>query len=382
MKVMMVDPWGTYNMYHYTNGLCESVAKHVDLVLWTNYFFPQEDDFRYPIKRIFFKRSEKMRQGFIRDFVRICEYYGAYYALLRELKKNSYDLVHIQWLLHYKSDLFFLSLIQKLGPKIVYTAHNVLPHRNGKKYSKNLYKIYNKVDKILVHGERIKDEFTSFFNDFKDKVIIQRHGTFTDQDLGYDINLISKEIIAKLKEPEMIFIFFGNIFYNKGVDRLAKIWIDNFKDVPKYLLIIAGKKDSSYRELIEIEPDIVACNNILYIDHFVEDNLLNYLLDHSQLILLPYRYASMSGVIFTAAEFKKPVLSTRAGAIEEYLVDGENSFLVDNSNEEYAVKLKYISERISSDKLAQMGVNLHDHLRGNYSWAKIGENLVDKVYRL
>jgi len=382
MKVIMVDPWGTYNMYHYTNGLCTSIAKYCDLTLWTNYHFPQEDDFSYPIKRVFFKRSEKMRQSFMRDFVRICEYYGAYIALLRELKKNSYDLVHVQWLLHYKSDIFFLTHIKKLGPKVIFTAHNVLPHRSGTKHYNDLSKIYSKVDKIVVHGEIIRQELSDLFKDCKGKVSIQRHGPFTEQNLSYDKNLISQDIHAKLKEPEMIFIFFGNIFYNKGVDRLAKIWLDNFKDMRKHFLIIAGKKGSGYKELKEIESDIIACNNILYIDHFVEDNLLNYLLDHSQLVLLPYRDASMSGVIFTAAEFKKPVLSTRAGAIEEYLVDGENSFLVDNNREDYAVKLKYISERISKNHLARMGGNLHDHLRCNYSWAKIGEDLVDKTYRL
>jgi len=382
MKVMMVDPWGTYNMYHYTNGLCESIARHVDLALWTNYYFPQENDFSYPIKRIFFKKSEKMRPGCTRNFVRIYEYYSAYSVLLRELKKNRYDLVHIQWFLHYKSDLVFLSLIKRLCPRIVYTAHNVLPHRNGKKHYADLYKIYSKVDKVLVHGERIKQEFTGFFKDFKDKVAIQRHGTFTDQDRCYDRDLVSAEIIAKLKASEMIFIFLGNIFYNKGVDRLAKIWLDNFKDLPQYLLIIAGRKDNSYRELLEVEPDLVTCSNILYIDHFVEDNLLNYLLDHSQLVLLPYRYASMSGVVFTAAAYKKPVLSTRTGAIEEYLIDDENCFLVNNCNEEFAVKLIYISNNISSEELARMGVNLHEHLKDNYSWANIGKHLVDKIYRL
>lgn len=381
MKVMMVDPWGTYNMYLYTNGLCENIAEHVDLVLWTNYYFPQEKELNYPVKRVFFKRSEKMRQGISRNIVRIYEYYSAYFALLRELKTNRYDLVHIQWLLHYKSDIIFLNRIKKLGPKIIYTAHNVLPHRSENKHYDDLSKIYSKVDHILVHGEKIRQEFIDLFTGFESKVSLQRHGSFVGQDLSYIKSHVNKEIIARLNEPEKIFIFFGNIFYNKGVDRLARIWLDSFKDERRYLLIITGKKDGNYKELDALETELIACSNILYINHFIENNLLNFLIDQSQLVLLPYRYASMSGVLFTAAEFKKPVLSTKTGAIGEYLIDGENCFLAENSDDLYAEKLKFIAENISNDQLAQMGVNLQEQIRQNFSWENIGSELVEKTYR-
>ena len=381
MKVMMVDPWGIYNMYFYTNGLCESIAGLVDLTLWTNCYYPQEKKLSYPVKRVFFKRSEKMKPGFLRNIIRIVEYYIAYLGLFRELRAHSYDLVHIQWLLHYKTDIIFLGIIKKLGPKIIYTAHNILPHRSGKKQYADLSKIYNKVDRILVHGEQTRREFSDLYEDFKNKVSIQRHGSFNGQSTKSDRMLVNEDILAKMDVSNKLFIFFGNIFYNKGVDRLAKIWLENFKDLQQYLLIIAGKKDRNYKELNEIEAEIKACTNILYIDHFIEDNLLNYLLEQSQLVLLPYRSASMSGVVFTAAEFKKPVLATKTGAIEEYLEDEINSFLVDNSDQDYAEKLIYIIENISSQQLAQMGINLRNHFRQHYSWEYIGRELVTNDYR-
>lgn len=381
MKMIMVDPWGTYNMYIYINGLCESIADYVDLTLWTNFHYPRERKLNYPVTRIFFKRSEMMKQGFIRNIVRIYEYYTGYFALIRELRKNKYDLVHIQWLLHYKSDIRFLTKIKKHCPKIVYTAHNVLPHRSGEKYYKDLRKIYSIVDTVLVHGEEVKDEFAGLFGDYINKVSIQRHGSFEDQDLSYDKSLIDNRILEKLKRYKRVMIFFGNIFYNKGVDRLARIWLENFKNDPGLFLIIAGKKSVSYKELEIIEADIAACDNILYIDHFIDSNLLNFLIDQSQIVLLPYRHASMSGVIFTAAEFKKPVLSTKTGAIQEYLLDGENSFLVDNRDDLFAKKLKYITENVGEETLARMGLKLREHIRHNLAWAEIGKNLVETTYR-
>ncbi|HSW35142.1 MAG TPA: glycosyltransferase family 4 protein [Candidatus Limnocylindrales bacterium] len=380
MKVMMVDPWGTYNMYMYTNGLCESIADYIDLSLWTNYYYPKERALKYPVKRIFFKRSEYMKQGYPRNLIRLCEYYSGYFALIRELQQNKYDLVHIQWLLHYKSDIRFLTKIKKLCPKIVYTAHNVLPHRSGEKSCRDLKKIYSIVDAVLVHGEGVKEEFASQFADYIHKVEVQRHGPFTDQDLTYDTRTIEKKVLDKLQHYERVSIYFGNIFFNKGVDRLLRIWLEVFKNNRKHLLIIAGKKSGPYKELEELERDIIACDNILYIDHFIENNLLNFLVSQSQIVLLPYRHASMSGVIFTAAEFNKPVLSTKTGAIREYLLDGENSFLTENRDDHFSRALQHISENVSKETLALMGLKLHKHIRQNFSWEEIGKKLVDTVY--
>lgn len=380
MKLMMVDPWGTHNLYLYTHGLSTGIASYVDLNLWTNYYYPQDKTDRYPVRRLFFKRSEKMKPGYMRNLVRFAEYHAGYLALIGELQKNSYDLVHIQWFLHYKSDIRFLTRIKQLCPKIVYTAHNVLPHRSGLTFYKDLKEIYNLVDIILVHGEGVKKEFAVKFPEYIHKVSIQRHGPFVDQDLSYDLSSIDSRVIAHLQRFKRVSLYFGNIFYNKGVDRLARIWLAGFTDKHEHLLIIAGKKSGRYPELDKIAPDIEACDNILYFDRFIENNLLHYLIDQSQIVLLPYRHASMSGVLFTAAEFKKPVLSTNTGAIHEYLIDGENSFLAENRDDQFAGTLQQISENISREELARMGSKLHQHIRENFSWAAIGRNLVDRVY--
>jgi glycosyltransferase involved in cell wall biosynthesis len=203
-----------------------------------------------------------------------------------------------------------------------------------------------------------------------------------DAEKQYDINNIDKKIIEKVQDYDRISIFFGYIFYNKGVDRLAKIWLDNFADEEKHLLIIAGKRDAVYKELDMLEKNINECRNILYINRFVENDLLNYLIDKSHIILLPYRHASMSGVVFTAAEFKKPVLATNTGSISEYLVDGESGFIVENDERLFMEKLKYVSNKVSKETLHDMGENLHEHIKQNYSWENIGELLAETVYGL
>ncbi len=380
MKIMMIDPWGTGNHAYYLTGLCKYISKYVELTLVTNCYFHNKNYTDYTIIPIFFKKSENMKQSKLRKVIRGIEYIWAYGRVIKELKKNRYDIVHIQWLLQYKTDIYFLKKIKKYCKKIVYTAHNVLPHINGTEYISDLRVIYNLVDKIVLHGEGTKKEFESLFCQFEDKVIIQRHGTYLNQKTEYDTGSINMKIVAKVDKCRKIFIFFGNIFFNKGVDRIAEIWLHHFKKNHDQLLIIAGKKNGEYKELDLLEEEIKNCENIMYIDRYVEDNLLNYLIDKSDIIILPYRHASMSGVIFTAAEFKKTVLCTNTGAISEYIVAGENSFVVENDDEKIYEKLKFISNQISKEILKDMGIKLHDYIELNYSWASIGEKLVKDAY--
>lgn len=380
MKVLMVDPWGINNLSMYTNGLCMGISKYLDVTLVTNFYYEKTTEANYIVKPIFFSKSQKMKEGIPRTCVRGIEYLLGYITILKELKKNKYDIVHIQWLLNFKSDIYFLNKIKKYCKKIIYTAHNVIPHRNGEKYINDIKHIYDIVDAVLVHGDGIKKEFVKYFSEYEHKVSIQRHGIYLNQDKHYDINNIDKRILEKVQKYDRISIFFGYIFYNKGVDRLIKMWLDNFVDEETHLLIIVGEKDVGYKEFNILEKDINECKNILYINRFVENELLNYLINISHIVLLPYRHASMSGVVFTAAEFKKTILSTNTGAISEYLVDGESGFIVENEERLFIEKLKYISNTMNKEDLHDIGENLHRHINKNFSWESIGKSLAETVY--
>lgn len=380
MKVMMIDPWGVNNLSMYTNGICQGINKHVELTLVTNFYFKRTTNEDYSLKPLFFKVSEKMKRGKARNIVRGIEYIKSYIKVINELKKESYDVIHIQWLLLYRFDSIILKQIKKYCKKLVYTAHNVLPHSTGEKYIDKLRKIYSVVDTIILHGDGIRKEFESLFPEYKHKVVIQKHGTYLNQNTKFDIENIDSEIINKIEKYDKIFIFFGIMFYNKGVDRLVKAWIDNFK-MENHLLIIAGRKSDKYKEMNDIEDEIYNCDNILYINKYIEDNLLNYLINKSDIVVLPYRHASMSGVVFTAAEFRKPVLVTNTGAISEYIVNGENSFLIENDHQQLYEVLKHIICTRSKKDLQDMGNLLNSYIAINYSWNNIGKKLYDEVYK-
>lgn len=378
-KVLLIDPRGVGSNGNYTKGLLYGLLKSTEVSIATNYHFNDEvNGESYPSYRIFFRYSETMQQNAARKFIRGIEYCIAYKKIIKLIKKEKFDIVHINWLLMYKFDSKFLLKIHSMGLKIVYTAHNVLPHIKGSSNKEQLRRIYEIVDQIIVHGIEVKREFLNEFPEFQSKLYVQKHGCNCMPVTRYEESLIDDEIRCLINKYDERFLFFGNIFYNKGVDVLLNYWA-NSNIAKDSLLIIAGRKRESYKELEEAEKRAMGKKNILYLDYFIDDNLLNYLISNSSIILLPYRHASMSGVVFTAADFAKPILCTSAGALNEYLTDKEDSFISSDLEQFLLILEKCIKEAGNLD-WCKMGKNLQYNIYEKCNWVSIVQKMVDECY--
>lgn len=379
-RVLLIDPWGIANTSEYLNGLIYGLSSIVDLTVFTNYYFELKTDSNVRINRVFFKKTEKMHRNKIRSVIRGMEYIIAYFRIFTHLLRTErYDVIHINWLLEYSLDVHFLKHIKKYTNKVVYTAHNVIPHVNGEKYIPQLRVIYGMCDRIIFHGEAIKKEFIKYFSEFENKVYIQYHGNNLFPSTAYDENKIPEYIKKKVLQYNRMYIYFGVIFFNKGVDLLVKCWLKSTCN-KKSLLVLVGKRDGDYPELDQMIGEINNSDNILYINGFVDNDVLNYLIEKSIMVLLPYRHASMSGVVFTAADFKKPILCTNVGAIPEYIENGVDSICVECSEEKLLEALKMVDESFDEKMLHEMGVKLFQNIQNKCSWPIITRKLEQEVY--
>jgi len=377
-RVLLIDPWGIANTSEYLNGLIFGLALLTDLTVFTNVYFESKTDTICRLNRIFFPRSENMAVGKKRTILRGWEYLYAYQQIFQHLQEQGpYDIIHINWLLMYQLDIHFLKRLKKYCGKLVYTAHNVLPHQNGEKSIPSLRKIYHLVDRIVLHGAPIREEFSHYFLEEVHKVCLQKHGCNLKPQTSFDVASIPENISQKLQRFPNKYLFFGGVYYNKGADRLIPIW----RRAPKNaLLILAGKTNGAYPELEQLREEIEQTDNILFLDEFVPNALLNYLIASADLVLLPYRHASMSGVIFTAADFAKPILCTKAGAFEEYLTDGADSFFAENDDAALAEVLCHTLTTVSKQQLSQMGFRLQENIRRVCAWNVVAEKLVRECY--
>ena len=381
MKILIIDPRCVdfSSTYYYVTGLASGLSKCGDVTLAAVKECHIGRDAEYKLKKIFYPISQKMGEGILRKIIRGCEYIWAYIYLLIYTRINRFDSIHIEWPIVYGADKVFFKLLKKNTKLFTLKAHNVLPHSTGNSLVEIFRELYAIPDKIILHGEGMKSEFLSLFPEYESKVVMQRHGIYTGHDISFLEELVDMKIKERINSYKRIYLFCGRIDEDKGVDRLVRIWKDEL-DKGNSLLVIAGKVASGYSTFSEVEVMIESCNHILYQPGYIEDNLLNYLLSKAALIIMPYKQGSMSGVAFTASEFSKPILTTRFGSIEEYVLDGQTGYVVENEDLCIASKLAEIDNSVADEDLKLLGARMHSYFEENYQWNHIAEKLYNEVY--
>lgn len=378
-KVLLIAPWCSDENDSYSKGLAEGLAKYTDLFFCVNHLCKDYSigHKKYPL---FFRISDKLKKkkGLVRKAGRIIrgvEYFFAYVQILKIIKNECIDVVHLQWPLFFVVDFFFLKKIKKLGTKIVFTSHNVIPHIDGLKHVSQLKKLHSLCDKIILHGNSLKNEYLQYFPEDEHKICISKHGTFPNTNLlclENNVDEVIKTFVAK--GDSLVVSFIGLVFYNKGVDRLLRYWKQNKRT--KARLIIAGEITGPYLELSDLcseENDLV----LKVLRHVNEDELA-YIVSHSDIVALPYRHASMSGVVFTAAKYSKPIVYTDCGAISEY-VDESCSIKSVNEDEAFYATMNSVLET-SREELQIYGRMLNRKIYEECDWSYIGRQIVEQVY--
>ena len=117
------------------------------------------------------------------------------------------------------------------------------------------------------------------------------------------------------------FLFFGRFERYKGIDILVKAFCemkesDNSSLVKDIKLVLAGP--GSLDHLGQWNH----CKHIEVINDLVGDDMASDLFKGCAAVILPYLDATQSAIIPSAYFYRKPVITTKTGALEEYVEDG------------------------------------------------------------
>ncbi len=127
-----------------------------------------------------------------------------------------------------------------------------------------------------------------------------------------------------------VILFFGYIKRYKGLDILLDAVPEIREQIPDIQLLIAGEvygDPGEYEEKIASLGDCVNFQN-----RFINNEEVPYFFNASDVVVLPYRSATQSGITQLAFAFDKPVVATDVGGLSEVIHDGKNGFLVEAEN--------------------------------------------------
>jgi len=287
-------------------------------------------------------------------------------------------IVHVQWLRLWKIDYLFAKWLRHKQIKLVFTAHNILPHDTGDSYLYKYNIYYNTVDYICVHSESTKQELTSQFKINPNKIIVIPHGIIYS-DVPEHTILSKAEIFRKkfnISKDTLVISSLGIQSYYKGIDILINVWAKEIAlntNTRTKLLIVGKNSGVDYTPLNGLE-------NVIIIDNKVSNEDFQAYLEISDILLLPYRIISQSGVLFSAISRNKPVIVSDAGGLGEPLTIGNIGWSIGCANEN-SLKTTLIDIATYPYKVKSIQNNIKEFckVKEYYSWKSISKRL-KKLY--
>ena len=386
----MVEPLGDGGIAHYAYNLLGAlVAKGVNATLFTSkkYEFKKKQ-VEFKVKNKMFAianwliskypplDSEATPLSIIRRLVKLIEYPFNTFEILLFSISNDIDIIHLQSV--NLIELLMIIAFRTFNKKVVFTIHNILPrHKQLKFYHIFIYRMmYFLCHKIIIHSSQGKEDVIDLFGVERKKIEVIPHG---DYKFFIPENKIQKpEAKKKLGLPEncKTILFFGAIRENKGLDQILKAMSDIIKRIPEVKLLIVGElweNYDKYRKLI-LENNIQE-NVFEKLDYVANDEVSKFFFA-SDLVVLPYRGITQSGVLQIAYAFGKPVVATDLPGFREALVEDKNGYLVPMDDLNMLSK-KVVGILCDDEKIEKMG-EFSRHLSiSEYGWDKIAQNTID-----
>jgi glycosyltransferase involved in cell wall biosynthesis len=363
VRVHVVDP-AAYTP-PYDHALCGALARaglEVELVTSRFDYAPVTRGDGYAVSNLFYRLAPGRPGGRLRRAARLAQHVPGMLAYRRHAR--SADVVHFQWLAVQPLDVRLLPA----GRPLVLTAHDVLPHEPRPGQRRAQRRLYERMDAVVAHSRHGRDRLVSELGIPPSKVHVIPHGAF-DHLTRPPVEKPLPAQLAHTEDDRPVVLCFGVMRPYKGIDVLLEAW----RGVDGAELWVVG------HPRMDVEPlRAAAPPGVRFVDRFVEDAEVPALFRRATIVVLPYRAAEQSGVLFTALAFGKPTVVTDVGGFAEVAETGAARLVAP----EDPVALREALEELLRDLAARerLSVAARAAAQGPYSWESVARLHLD-LYR-
>jgi len=309
-------------------------------------------------------------------------------AELAVLRARGWRTLHLHWVFPFRltgSDRFpslrwiaqrwfslVLCLCGWIGVRIVWTAHNVLPHdpvfaddRDARR------QLVARADLVLVHSAATLEALEELVGARCRRAAVVEPGP-----LNSTINAESLRVPGT-DGPPLRLLFFGQLHPYKGVEELLTA-LPRVPSQPPVTVVVAGRcteRDLAerLRALARVSPHQVELRL-----EWIPDSELAELLSDADVVVLPYRRITTSSSLMLAMGYGRPVLIPDLPAFAELPEDAVIRY--DGSVEDLARSLAQLA-RDGPERLAAVGAGAMRYA-ASWSWERAARQTRDAIEAL
>jgi len=252
--------------------------------------------------------------------------------------------------------------------KAGYICHNVIPHE--RRFGDNVLTRWalRVADFFVVQSKTVENDLLSLLPTAKYQHI--PHPL-------YDVygELLEKQVARdKLAiHSDKVLLFFGYIRAYKGLHLLIHAMPEILRKVTTKLLVVGEfyEDQDKYRTLID---DLGLTSHVIIEANFVPNEQVHQYFSAADVVVLPYKSATQSGIVQIAYHFNKPCIVTNVGGLAEVVLQNETGFVVEPDDPVAIANavVRFYTENCEIRFAA--AINREKH---KYSWDKLVDAIID-----
>ncbi|MGE3800813.1 MAG: glycosyltransferase [Candidatus Kapaibacterium sp.] len=288
----------------------------------------------------------------------------------RELRSRGYDLYVFRFWIPLFAPVFGTiarSVGGKRSGKVLMILDNLIPHE--KRFGDKLFTQYQfrYCTKAISQSSTVSKQFKERFPTIPETMLphpVYEH--FGDP--------IPKEDARKALQVENrpTLLFFGFVRRYKGLDLLLEGMPAILEHVPEAQLLVVGEFFGDPKPYFDIIERHGLGTRVMVYDKFVPNEEVTKWFSASDLLVLPYRSATNSGIVQIGYNFALPSVVTDVGSLSEVVIDGVTGYVVEKAEPDM------IAEAVEKAFLPGAAERLREGIieeRKKYSWEAFAEGL-------
>ncbi|MFN8352621.1 MAG: glycosyltransferase [Flavobacteriales bacterium] len=256
--------------------------------------------------------------------------------------------------------------LRKRGTRVITVLDNVVPHEGRFFDTPFTHYFLRRNDGFVAMSEKVKADLLSFVPDAR--VELLPHPLYDH--FGARIPTAEARRQLGIAEGRRVLLFFGFIRDYKGLDLLIEAMAKLPKDI---VLVIAGEPYGDMTKYHDAIQRLGLKDRIVDHIRYIADQEVPRFFSAADVVVLPYRSATQSGITAIAQHFATPIIATDVGGLKELVADGRTGIIVPTAD---PVAIAAGVERFYTMGPGAFAEGLA-RLREELSWERFAQRLVE-----
>ncbi|MEQ9464941.1 MAG: glycosyltransferase [Haliea sp.] len=218
-----------------------------------------------------------------------------------------------------------LLLLRWLCPnaRIIFLVHNAVGHEENRIAWHLARRVLRRGDAWIVHARSEAEKLRAMLGDVP--VHYQPHPAYPVADEALPDRTSARARLSLADAPTLL--FFGYVRPYKGLDTLLQA-LALLGDSPRCQLVVAGEIWGNAAAWDEMAEQLGISSRVRFENHYIAEDAVAMYFAAADLVVLPYRSATGSGVARLAHSHGRPALVTRTGALPDAVEEGITGYVV------------------------------------------------------